>query len=143
MARTLLVPVDGSEHSRRALTEAATEFEADERIVLHVVEPFDVFSVTEEAVWDEAYMDKREREAAALLEEYKALADELGVSIRTELVRGSPAREIIRAVDEYAVDHVVMGSRGRTGVGRVVLGSVAETVAERSPVSVTIIRPGD
>ena len=141
MARTLLVPVDGSEHSRRALTVAATEFDADELVVLHVVEPFDVFAVTEEALWDEAYMEKREQEAESLLEEYEALADDLGITIQTAIGRGSPPREIVRAIDEYGADHVVMGSRGRTGVGRVVLGSVAETVAERAPVSVTIVRP--
>ncbi|NKE36625.1 universal stress protein [Natronococcus sp. JC468] len=137
----ILVPVDGSKHSRRALSVAATEFETDEIVVLHVLDPFRVASTTEEAVWNSDYMDEREREAEDLLEEYAALGREYDVPVRTELARGSPARAIVGMIDEFDVDHVVVGSRGRSGIGRVLLGSVAETVAKRSPVSVTIVRP--
>lgn len=137
----ILVPVDGSEHSRRALRIAATEFETNEIVVLHVLDPFRAASTTEEAVWNREYMDEREREAEELLEEYADLAVEFDVPVRTELVRGSPARAIVGAVGDLDVDHVVVGSQGRSGIGRVLLGSVAETVARRSPVSVTIVRP--
>ena len=140
MAKKVLVPVDSSEHSRNAFRAAATEFDSSELVVLHVLEPFDVFAVTEQAVWDEEYLEGREREAEQLLAEYESLADDLGVSIETELVRGSPAREIVRSADELGADHIVIGSRGRTGIGRVLLGSVAETVAKRAPVTVTIVR---
>ncbi|MFU8868050.1 universal stress protein [Natronococcus sp.] len=137
----ILVPVDGSDHSRRALRVAATEFETNEIVVLHVLDPFRAASTTEEAVWNREYMDERERDAERLLEEYADLATELDVPVRTELVRGSPSRAIVGAVGDLDVDHVVVGSQGRSGIGRVLLGSVAETVARRSPVSVTIVRP--
>ncbi|AGB39389.1 universal stress protein [Natronococcus occultus] len=136
----ILVPVDGSEHSRRALTTAATEFETDEIVALHVLDPFRVASTTEEAVWNSDYMDEREREAEELLAEYAELGREFDVPIRTELAKGSPARAIVGAVGDFDVDHVVVGSRGRSGIGRVLLGSVAENVARRAPVSVTIVR---
>lgn len=142
MADRILVPVDGSDHSRQALQTAATEFTADEHIVLHVIDPFDLEAATEDAVWGREFMEQREREAEALLEEYEELAAELGVSIRTELTHGSPARTIIGAADDFDVDHIVIGSRGRSGIDRVLLGSVAETVAKRAPTSVTIVRPG-
>ena len=140
MAKKVLVPVDSSEHSRQAFQVAATEFDASELVVLHVLEPFDVYAVTEQAVWDEEYLEGRERDAEQLLEEYEALADELGVSIETVLARGSPAREIVRSAGNLGADHIVIGSRGRTGIGRVLLGSVAETVAKRAPITVTIVR---
>jgi nucleotide-binding universal stress UspA family protein len=41
---------------------------------------------------------------------------------------------------EHDIDHIVVGSHGRTGASRILLGSVAETVARRSPVPVTIVR---
>ncbi|MCU4743723.1 universal stress protein [Halobacteria archaeon AArc-m2/3/4] len=140
MTRTILVPVDGSDYARRALAFAATEFREANLVVLHVVDPFDA-SPTEEAIWNREFVERREREAEALLEEYEALATDHGVSIQTELVHGSPARAILGAVDDFDIDHIVVGSRGRTGAGRVLLGSVAETVAKRAPVSVTIVRP--
>jgi nucleotide-binding universal stress UspA family protein len=141
MFGTILVPVDGSEHSRRALTVAATELEADRIVVLHVIDPFTVVSTTETAVWDDDFHARREREAEALLEEYEELADDLGVSVETELVHGSPANAIIGAVDDFDVDQIVIGSQGRSGIGRILLGSVAETVAKRAPTSVLIARP--
>jgi nucleotide-binding universal stress UspA family protein len=141
MFGTILVPIDGSEHSRQALTVAATEFDADQLVVLHVLDPFRVASTTEDAVWDPDVMEQRKRDAEDLLEEYDDLATELGASVRTELVHGSPAQAIIGAVGDFDADHIVIGSSGRSGVGRILLGSVAETVAKRAPVSVTIIRP--
>ncbi|RQG95650.1 universal stress protein [Natrarchaeobius oligotrophus] len=137
----ILVPVDGSEHSRRAFTFAATEFDGQELVVFHVVDPFDVDASTEEAAWDDDFIERRKTEAEQLLEEYEALGDEHGVSIETGIAFGTPSRAILGAVDDYDVDQVAIGSRGRTGVGRVLLGSVAETVAKRAPVSVMIVRP--
>ena len=143
MAESILVPVDDSRHARNAFERAATAFEGANLIVLHALEPFDVYSVTEEAAWDEEFQDRREREAEALLAEYESLADDLGVDVETRLAHGRPDRAILGAVDDLDVDQVVIGSRGRSGIGRVLLGSVAETVAKRSPVSVTIVRPGE
>ena len=143
MFGTILVPVDGSEHSRRALTVAATELEADRIVVLHVLDPFTVVSTTESAVWDDEFRDRREREAQALLDEYETLADDLGVDVETALVHGSPANAIVGAAGDFDADGIVIGSRGRSGIGRVLLGSVAETVAKRAPTSVLIVRPDE
>ena len=137
----ILVPVDGSTHSRRAFTFAATEFDGQELVVFHVIDPFDVDASTEEAAWDDDFTERRTTEAEHLLEEYEALADEHGISIETGIAFGTPSQAILGAVDEYGVDHVAIGSRGRMAVGRVLLGSVAERVAKRAPVSVTIVRP--
>jgi len=53
---------------------------------------------------------------------------------------GRPARAIEECAEEAAVDHVVIGSHGRDGIARILLGSVAETVVRRSPVPVTAVR---
>lgn len=78
-------------------------------------------------------MERREQDARELLEEYETLAAEYGTSIETELAYGTPSRAILGAVDDLSADHIIIGSRGRTGVGRVLLGSVAETVAKERP----------
>lgn len=143
MSQRVLVPVDGSTHSKDALTVAAEEFGDAELIVYHVVEPFDVASVSEPAVWDDDVLDRRTDEGEKLLEEYRTLAKDHGVDVRTELAFGKPTRAIVDAAGEFDVDHIVMGSRGRKGVARVLLGSVAENVVRRAPVTVTVVRTGE
>jgi nucleotide-binding universal stress UspA family protein len=56
-----------------------------------------------------------------------------------EVVEGAPAPEIIRAASRDEVDLIVMGSRGRTGVGRI-LGSVSHAVVHRAPCAVLVVR---
>jgi nucleotide-binding universal stress UspA family protein len=51
-----------------------------------------------------------------------------------------PRRVVLTAVEKHGIDHVVMGSRGRKGVSRILLGSVAETVVQRSDVPVAVTR---
>lgn len=140
MANTILVPIDGSEHARKALSVAIEEFGDAELIVLHVIEPYNVFSVTENAARDDEVLEERRAERAALLEESREFAADRGATVRTELMLGSPSRAIVDACDEFDVDHVVMGSRGRTGLSRLVLGSVADTVVKRAPTTVTVVR---
>jgi len=65
---------------------------------------------------------------------------EHGGPIETAVVVGRPAREIVRYADDHDIDQIVMGSHGRDRASRVLLGSVAETVARRAPVPVTIVR---
>jgi nucleotide-binding universal stress UspA family protein len=55
-------------------------------------------------------------------------------------VSGDPANEIVAYAEETDVDHIVVGSHGRSGLSRVLLGSTAEKVVRRSPVPVTVVK---
>lgn len=61
--------------------------------------------------------------------------------IETLLLAGDPAEEIARLAQHGRYDLVVVGTHGRTGVKRLVLGSVAERVVRSSPVSVLVVKP--
>ena len=63
-----------------------------------------------------------------------------GIGFGLETVDGKPAREIVSYAEKGDVDHIVMGSRGRSGLSRLLLGSVAETVVRRAPTPVTVVR---
>ena len=63
--------------------------------------------------------------------------------VSTMLREGQPAAEILAAIQETGAGLVIMGTHGRRGVGRMFVGSVAESVARRSPVPVTMVRPAD
>jgi len=134
----VLVPIDDSDPARAAL-ELALAGAPDELLVLHVVDPPRALATHGHRGLDDA-MDAAQDAAERILEEATALAESRRVTVETEVAFGDPARTILEyaALDE--VDRVVVGSRGRTGVQRVLLGSVAETVVRRSPVPVTVAR---
>ncbi len=58
-----------------------------------------------------------------------------------EIVTGDPAEEIIRLANIYKVDLVLIGSRGLTGVQRIVAGSVSSQIVEDAPCSVMVVKP--
>lgn len=62
-------------------------------------------------------------------------------SVRTALVAGDPAAEILRYARDHGVDLLVLGTHGRTGLKRLVLGSVAERVVRQAPCPVMVVRP--
>lgn len=63
-----------------------------------------------------------------------------GLTVVIEIVEGNPHEEILEYVSEHGIDMVIMGTHGRTGLDRVVMGSVAERVVRRSPVPVLTVR---
>jgi universal stress protein A len=67
--------------------------------------------------------------------------DHHGVKITTEVRTGRPAPTIVQCARDRASDLVIIGSHGRTGVARVVMGSVAEHVVRNAPCPVLVIRP--
>jgi len=136
----VLVPMDDSEPGRAALEYALEERPDAQITALHVIDPSTAVYGEGGIYAYDALIESRREAAEALLEDAVSIADEHGVDIETETVVGQAAREIVEYADDHEVDRVVMGSRGRSGASRVLLGSVAENVARRAPVPVTIVR---
>ncbi|EMA42059.1 stress response protein [Halococcus hamelinensis 100A6] len=140
----MLVPIDASSQSTKALQYALETFPDAEITVLHAIDPFETRYGDGQLVHTEEEYEQILKETKRLYTKATNLADEFGVEITTatavEPVPRLPATAILSYVDEGKTDHVIMGSHGRSGVSRVLLGSVAETVARRSQVPVTIVR---
>ena len=68
-------------------------------------------------------------------------ARDRGIAADAHVETGMPAEEIIQAIDRVGIDAVVMGTRARSGIDKLVLGSVAESVIEESPVPVLTVPP--
>lgn len=144
MTRHVLVPVDESGTSTGALEYALREY-PDERITaLHVLDPSDFYAATGMEGGSMANYDEIQRvqteSAEVILDEVSELAADAGVEIETDQITGGVSRSILDYIEEADVDHVVIGSHGRTGASRILLGSVAEKVVRRSPVPVTVVR---
>lgn len=138
MSRRLLVPLTDSTHSWPGLEHALELFADADITVLNVVDPTGA-GYGERSAEGERDRDTDETEAERLFTAASELAAEYGVSLDTAVVEGRPADAIVAYADDHAIDHVVMGSRGRSGVSRVLLGSVAGTVVQDSSVPVTVV----
>ena len=145
MYRKILVPVDGSKTSRRGLKEAvrlAKDQGAKLRLV-HVVDEQPVLSVVESGVDVQDLCDGLVKSGRALVERVKREAEKLGVRAETvvyESVTGPPAEAILREARKWKADLIVMGTHGRRGLKRMVLGSDAEQVVREAKVPVMLVR---
>ena len=75
-----------------------------------------------------------------VLKQVEAILSEAGLSTTRNIVRGKPKEKIINEAETWSADLVVVGSHGRRGVKRWLLGSVSEAVATHAPCSVEVIR---
>ncbi|PSP84318.1 universal stress protein [Halobacteriales archaeon QS_1_68_17] len=139
MYETILLPTDGSSGADRAVENAidmARMYEAALH-VLYVVDmgdmPADVDTGTIHTTLEETGRETTERVAER--------ARDAGVeTVETAVVSGSPYGTILEYADEQDVDLIVMGTHGRTGLGRFLLGSVTERVVRNSEVPVLTVR---
>lgn len=136
MVRTVLIPIDDSDRSTEALRFAFDAQPDAQFVALHVREPIYGGLLPHQSGGDEAVGDEVEE----LLDRARGVAEEHGVSLETVTAEGKPSAEIVDYAEDNPVDSIVMGSHGRQGASRVLLGSVAETVTRRSPVPVTVVR---
>ncbi|GIW80871.1 MAG: universal stress protein UspA [Gemmatales bacterium] len=132
--RTILCPMDFSAHSRAALSLAASlARDHDARlIVVHVMPPplaYDEVATPLPYSFYEAKV-RDELEGSGI--------DDVPVAIT--LVEGDPAGEILRVAEETSADLIVMGTHGRTGLSRALMGSVAETVLRKAGCPVLTVK---
>jgi nucleotide-binding universal stress UspA family protein len=147
MYTRILVSVDGSDTSKRALNEAlelAKVHQSQLRIV-HVVDAATLF------VGDHFYADMDRLEAAMMeagkkvLAEAAAVAEKAGLRAETQLIEietinARVADLIVQDAKSWRAGLIVVGTHGRRGLSRVVLGSVAEGVVRAAPVPVLLVR---
>jgi nucleotide-binding universal stress UspA family protein len=148
--RLVLIAYDGSSQAKGAIAEAARELGAGRRaVVLTVREPLDQIAFAGlggGTVLDPATVSRMQEsaahEAGAVAEEGARLARDAGFAAEARVeVAASPWQEIVAAADELDAGVIAIGSRGRTGLPKVLLGSVASAVAQHSRRSVLIVHP--
>lgn len=142
MAERVLVPVDWSEQADTAVDLVVEEFPDATMILLHVINPAEAGFSTQASIpsASEDWYEQEKERAETLFDDIEERAGEHGVTVERELDVGRPTTTIVEFAKDNDVDHIVMGSHGRQGVTRILLGSVTETVVRRSPVPVTVVR---
>lgn len=144
MDQHVLVPVDGSSAAEEAFEHALERVPMSSLTLLHVIDPAHMLGFGSTSYFDmESYKQEAERrrnQAEDLLERYRQRAEIEGFEVETLIKSGRPEDRILETIEEEDIDKVVIGSTGKSGIGRVILGSVTEAVAQRSSVPVTIVR---
>ena len=137
---TVLVAYDGSDPAYKAVEYALDEHSDEEVVLLRVVE---LASGATEAGIELARESIRKRRKEAENKTANQLDDLIDASnseVTLETVIGDPEDEIIQYAESNEIDHIIIGSHGRKGMTRVLLGSVAEDVVRRAPCPVTVVR---
>ncbi|WP_247003687.1 universal stress protein [Halosolutus gelatinilyticus] len=137
---TVLVAYDGSKPARTAAEYAFTEYPDEEIVLLRVIEAADGFTDAGIEIVRDFFAERKAEASAEMRADVEELVDADEPEFRTEIAIGKPAHEVVRFADEHDVDHIVVGNHGRSGVSRVLLGSVAEKIVRRAPVPVTVVR---
>lgn len=142
MSTRVLVAYDESRQAEAALRHALEKFPEAALTVIHVNNPEEWMSMGDEfgSFYSEDAYELAQETAQDLMDEAAAIAGEYDRDVDTAIVMGRPSSEIVEYAEDNDVDHVVLGSHGRRGLNRFLLGSVAEKVVRRAPCPVTVIR---
>ena len=138
MYEKILLPTDGSDGMGEVIAHAASLADVHDATLyaLYVVNTASLNDLPLESSWD-GLRRALEREGDVALNDVEQQVGD--VTLHTESVEGPPGKEIVRYADEHDCDVIVMGTHGRSGFDRLLLGSVAERVVRSSNVPVLTI----
>lgn len=142
MYEEILLPSDGSPAADVAL-DHALDIAATSDARLHVLYVVDQSAVDGLVSGSGLVAAALEREGTETTERLEQAATARGVDVVTNVLSGRPARTILDYVADNDIDLVVMGTHGRRGLDRFLLGSVTERVVRGSDVSVLVVRQGE
>ncbi|MCE7874872.1 universal stress protein [bacterium CPR1] len=132
-----LIPLDGSPLAPAALQHAAglAAHRSAELLLVHVVQ-----EAYQGATMVAPYNDEQKRKGRVCLESAESLLEKEGYSVRTRMLTGEPGPALIQCAREENPDLIAMGTHGRGGLERLLLGSVTEHVLTCAPCPVLVTR---
>ncbi len=138
MFKNILVGVDGSEPSLKAVEKAA-ELARTVGAHLVVVTAFDPIPPYLGSPYFEEAMARQTEKAEEILEKAKERIGDFA-DVETEAIEGAPAEVILSAADVHKADLIVLGTRGISGIAALLLGSEALKVASHAKCPVMLVR---
>ncbi|HHT74634.1 MAG TPA: universal stress protein [Methanomassiliicoccaceae archaeon] len=137
--KKILIPTDGSEYTKKAIAQGLeiAKLMNAEVTALYVVDQtsFVNFPMDSTVVSIYSLLEKEGQDAVDYVVEEGA---KIGVKVTAMLQEGSPVKKIVDVAKDH--DLVVMGTIGRTGISKILLGSVAERVVRFAPCPVLVVR---
>lgn len=140
MLKTILVALDGSEIQERVIQSLEElQLQPTTKVVLAHVVP--AVELSQEVVSDRPQAVAEGLPYLQVEKQLQSYQAKLSGESIIEIVTGDPAEEIIRLANIYQADLIAIGSRGLTGVKRIIQGSVSSQVVENAPCSVMVVKP--
>ncbi len=142
--KKILCPVDFSNQSKRALKNAITlahRFEA-ELIIISVYGLSDLFPIRNQLKMDE-HLEYLRKNHESDLEAFLKGSTFGGLKLTKEIRQGEPASEILKAIKEYETDLLIMGTTGKSGINKILIGSVTQKVIREIPSSFITLKEED
>ena len=141
MFTKILVPVDGSDNSYRALEDALVLSEklGSNISVVNVMEQVPITHIESEKLLSEL-LEAYKKENQEILSKCSDIARQKGIAIKTVLLQGNPAPVILDYSKKENFDLVIMGSRGMGKFKELIIGSVSSKIVHHSPCAIMIIR---
>jgi nucleotide-binding universal stress UspA family protein len=144
--RNIVIATDGSENTQKAISYGIEIAKLSGATVhaLYVVDTssFSSIPMSTEGGWEAMY-EVLKTEGKKAVSAVKSKGEASGVEVREVVLEGHPINEIIEFAEKNNADLVVMGTLGKTGLDRFLLGSVAEKVVRGSKVPVMVVRSGE
>ena len=144
MFKKILVPVDGSPTAALAIDKAIALAKAFDSAVtaIYVIDPYPFTGVGTDYAYGQAqYLTAATAEANEAIKGAKQTFEAAGVAVKTTLIEGHAVyKGILETAESSGADLIVMGSHGRRGIEKWVLGSVAQRVLSHAHVPVLVVR---
>lgn len=139
--KKIFIATDGSEQNRRAIEYGIelAKIAGGKIFVGYVVDTAAFASIPMDAGWEMMY-ELMETEANEAVQKVEVLAKQAGIDVETVLLEGHPSNEIIEFSQKNGINVIVMGTLGKSGLDRFLLGSVAEKVTRNSTVPVLVVK---
>ena len=144
MFKHILVPVDGSDTAQKAVAKAAGLAQAfgSEVTVIYVIDPYPFTGLGSDFAYGQAeYLSAASAEARESIAAARKVLEPLGVRVHSDVVEAHAAwRGILDKGQAIGADLLVMGSHGRRGMEKMILGSVTQAVLSHAHLPVLVVR---
>ncbi|MDY6765242.1 MAG: universal stress protein [Halobacteria archaeon] len=141
MYSNILIPTDGSEGTHKAVEHAidiAQRYDAALH-VLYVVNTSAYSTLPADTNW-QSVIEALEKEGKRAVKEIEEKVEDSGLKVHRSIQQGVPHKTILEYAEENDIDMIVMGTHGKTGIDRLLLGSVTEKVVRSSEIPVLTVR---
>ena len=137
--KKILIPTDGSEYTKQAIARGLeiAKLTGGEVTALYVVDQTSFINFPMDSTIVSVYT-LLEKEGKEAVEYVRKLGQEMGVKVNTKIEEGAPSRKIADESKDF--DLIVMGTLGRTGISKLLLGSTAERVVRFAECPVLVVR---
>ena len=141
-SRQILIATDGSETANEAADFGIEMVGCSGAKVyaVYVIDTTPYRSVPLDKIWSKEVLDEFEQAGHEATSYVEKIGKAAGVEVESKVLKGHPAEKIVSFAEDNKIDMIIMGSLGKGGYERVVLGSVSEKVLRHAKIPVLIVR---